>query len=72
MTVNYPFRTNRCRATRSDEHRTWRCQLRFGHPGEHVNFTGYLYWDGEATDPLMERMPEIWRAQEAVDAQKDR
>jgi hypothetical protein len=63
---NYRGKGNRCPATRVEDLRTWHCQLRAGHAGEHVNYQGHRYWGGELTDKLAKITADLWRTERAL------
>ena len=50
---NYRLNVSRCKARMVEAPGTWRCQLRTGHPGEHVSYSGHRYWGREVRHKLV-------------------
>jgi hypothetical protein len=69
--VRRPVKNNRCPAYKIEGDFAWQCQLRAGHSGEHVNYSGHLYWGGEFTDLLDSITTDLWRAEQERGSDKD-
>jgi hypothetical protein len=59
-------RVNRCEAREVESPRSCRCQLRAGHPGEHVSYSGHRYWGGRVRHKLAEITSDLWHVEGAL------
>ena len=69
---NYRRNVNRCKARKVEAPRTWQCQLRAGHAGEHVSYSGQRYWGGEVRHKVADVTSDLWHAERALLGQERR